>query len=49
MVCRMNSSLTCMTGMFLDFGDDVPGSVFESMSFNSFLHACVHVHVTLKS
>ena len=48
MVFRMNSSLTCMTGMFVDFGDDVAGNVFESMSFNSF--ACfLHVHFTLKS
>ena len=35
-VFRMNFSLTCMTGMFLDFGDDVAGYFFESMSFNSF-------------
>ena len=40
MVFRMNSSLTCMTGRFLDFGDDVAGYVFESMSFNSFACFC---------
>ena len=31
----MNSSLTCMTGMFLDFGNDVAGYAFGSMSINS--------------